>query len=247
MIVLDANILIRAVLGRRVRNLLDIWAAKGIRFFAPDVAFDDAAKYLPPLLARRGKPIADVAAAPDWIRTLVEPVTPELYALFEGEARQRIDDRDENDWLVIATAMALACASGRRMPTSSVPGLPSGQPIGLRSCSGNNSKPLNGTMNDLPWRSIPVTRQDELLTSPRVRSAVRAGIQQNRHNQNHQINARNRHVIVHHQRVDNCRNREKDEAEQRNENARVSAHQYVREQPHQDQNNARGQQEYEQE
>jgi len=48
MIVLDANILIRAVLGRRVRQLIDTYAAKGVRFFAPDVAFDDAEKYFLP-------------------------------------------------------------------------------------------------------------------------------------------------------------------------------------------------------
>lgn len=110
MIVLDANILIRAVLGRRVRELLDTWAAQGVRFFAPDVAFDDAEKYLPPLLAQRGKPIADLAAALDWLRSVVEPVTPDLYALFEAEARERIEDRDEDDWPVVATALALACA-----------------------------------------------------------------------------------------------------------------------------------------
>jgi hypothetical protein len=50
MIVLDANILIRAVLGRGVRQLIDTYAGQGVRFFAPDVAFDDAEKYSPPLL-----------------------------------------------------------------------------------------------------------------------------------------------------------------------------------------------------
>ena len=110
MIVLDANILIRAVLGRRVRELLDTWAAQGVRFFAPDVAFDDAEKHLPPILSQRGKPIGDLAAALDWLRSVVEPVTPELYGLFEAESRERIEDRDENDWPVLATALALACA-----------------------------------------------------------------------------------------------------------------------------------------
>jgi predicted nucleic acid-binding protein len=81
-----------------------------VRFFAPDVAFDDAEQYLPPLLARRGKPITDVGAALAWLRTVVEPVSTEVYATFEGEARERIDDRDENDWPVLATALALACA-----------------------------------------------------------------------------------------------------------------------------------------
>ncbi len=55
MIVLDANILIRAVLGRRVRQLLETYAGHGIRFYAPDIAYADAAEYLPPLLRKEGK------------------------------------------------------------------------------------------------------------------------------------------------------------------------------------------------
>ena len=46
MIVLDANILIRAVLGKRVRKLLETYAVHGIRFYAPEVAYADAEKYL---------------------------------------------------------------------------------------------------------------------------------------------------------------------------------------------------------
>jgi len=42
MLVLDANILIRAVLGRRVRQILELYAAHGLRFYAPDVAYADA-------------------------------------------------------------------------------------------------------------------------------------------------------------------------------------------------------------
>ena len=56
MIVLDANILIRAVLGRRVRQLIDTYAGQGVRFFAPNAAFDDAEKYLPPLLKNGASP-----------------------------------------------------------------------------------------------------------------------------------------------------------------------------------------------
>ncbi len=110
MIVLDANILIRAVLGRRVRQLIDTYTSQGIRFFAPDIAFDDAETYLPLILAKRGKPHADVSASLQYLRTLIEPVTPELYAVFESDARQRLCGRDENDWPVLATALALACA-----------------------------------------------------------------------------------------------------------------------------------------
>ncbi|HEX7697196.1 MAG TPA: PIN domain-containing protein [Candidatus Acidoferrum sp.] len=70
MIVLDANILIRAVLGRRVRQLIDTYAGQGVRFIAPDVAFDDAEKYLPPLLKKRGKPHADSSASLEYLRNI---------------------------------------------------------------------------------------------------------------------------------------------------------------------------------
>jgi hypothetical protein len=52
-IVLDANILIRAVLGKRVREQV-IAHSKNVKFFAPDVAYADARKYLPALLKKRG-------------------------------------------------------------------------------------------------------------------------------------------------------------------------------------------------
>ena len=110
MIVLDANILIRALMGRRVRQLLETYAARGIRFYAPDVAFADAAKYLPPLLAKRGKPITDLSASLEYLQRIIEPVDQEFYGIFETEARQRLRGRDENDWPVLATALGLACA-----------------------------------------------------------------------------------------------------------------------------------------
>jgi hypothetical protein len=50
-IVLDANILIRAVLGKRVRELI-IGNAEAVQFFAPDAAYADARKYLPALLEK---------------------------------------------------------------------------------------------------------------------------------------------------------------------------------------------------
>ena len=85
MIVLDTNILIRAVLGRRVRQLVETYAAQGLRFVAPDVAFNDAQKYLPPLLNKRGKSDVDVTASLEYLSQLIEPVDCELYNEFEAE------------------------------------------------------------------------------------------------------------------------------------------------------------------
>jgi predicted nucleic acid-binding protein len=108
MIVLDANVLIRAVLGRRVRHLLEDYA-HGIRFFAPDVAYADAEKYLPPLLTERGKSVADVPATLRYLQGLVELVDEESYGVYEHDARERLRGRDEEDWPVLATALALGC------------------------------------------------------------------------------------------------------------------------------------------
>jgi len=110
MVVVDANILIRAVLGRRVRQLIETYASQGVRFFAPDIAFNDAKKYLPPLLKKRGKPDSDVLKSLDYLRVFIESVDQEVYAAYEGEARQRLHGRDEEDWPVLASALGLACA-----------------------------------------------------------------------------------------------------------------------------------------
>jgi PIN domain len=57
MLVLDANILIRAVLGSRVLFLLRKYREL-VRFLAPDTAFEEAREWLPGILERRQVPIA---------------------------------------------------------------------------------------------------------------------------------------------------------------------------------------------
>jgi predicted nucleic acid-binding protein len=109
MIVLDANILIRAVLGRRVRQLVETYAPRGVRFFAPDVCFEDAAEYLPALLKNRGKPWSNLTASLEYLQRIIEPVQSDLYGALEDEARDRLRGRDEDDWPVLATALVLAC------------------------------------------------------------------------------------------------------------------------------------------
>ena len=75
-IVLDANILIRAVLGKRVRELLFEHAAT-VQFFASDVAYADARKYLPGLLEKRG-----VSSAADFFGTGVAMWTSDRVVLY---------------------------------------------------------------------------------------------------------------------------------------------------------------------
>jgi predicted nucleic acid-binding protein len=110
MIVRDANILIRAVMGRRVRELLEQYASPQVQFCAPDAAYVDAEKYFPALLKKRGKPTADVSGSLDYLQILVRPINRDTYDVFEAEARERLRGRDEDDWPVLATALAFTCA-----------------------------------------------------------------------------------------------------------------------------------------
>jgi predicted nucleic acid-binding protein len=109
MIVLDANILIRAVLGRRVEAILERYAPETIRFCAPQAAFADAEKYLPPLLRKIGKSDSNLSSKLAYLRQLVEPLEAEVYQAFEESARERLRNRDEEDWPVLAIALALNC------------------------------------------------------------------------------------------------------------------------------------------
>ena len=106
-IVLDANILIRAVLGRRVRELIFDNAA-AIKFFAPDVAYADARKYLPALLKKRSVDANAAMLVLDRLEGVVQPIDAELYEGMQQQALQRIA-RDVDDWPVLACAMTLGC------------------------------------------------------------------------------------------------------------------------------------------
>ncbi|HKV48390.1 MAG TPA: PIN domain-containing protein [Candidatus Acidoferrales bacterium] len=109
MIVLDANILVRAFLGRRVRQILDAYGPLGAQFRAPEVVFEDAEKYAVMILEKRGGSITTVPGTLSYLRRAIEPVTSDLYGSFEEEARRRLRRRHEDDWPILASALALKC------------------------------------------------------------------------------------------------------------------------------------------
>ena len=100
-IVLDANILIRAVLGTRVLELIQAHADT-VKFFAPDVAYADARKYLPALLKKRGVDPIPAMLVLDALERIVHPMDMQ-------QALRRIEMRDADDWPVLACAMVLGC------------------------------------------------------------------------------------------------------------------------------------------
>ena len=108
MLVLDANILIRAVLGSRVLLLLRRYI-EHVEFLAPDIAFEEARERLPEILERRKVPVAPALATLELVAGLVQTVEAETYQPFEAFARERIARRDEDDWPILASALALGC------------------------------------------------------------------------------------------------------------------------------------------
>jgi predicted nucleic acid-binding protein len=109
-IVLDANILIRAVLGNRVEPLLQTYADE-VSFLTVEEAFDDAAKYVPAVLTQRKQEAAIKKALEKLasLRRFVQTVPLENITHLEVIARKRLEKRDEEDWLYLALALLLNC------------------------------------------------------------------------------------------------------------------------------------------
>ena len=96
MLVLDANILIRAVLGSRVLGLLRKYAGQ-VEFLAPDTAFEEAREHPPEILKARMVPVAQAMALLELVAGIVTVIEPDTYLRCEAAARLRIDRRDGDD------------------------------------------------------------------------------------------------------------------------------------------------------
>jgi predicted nucleic acid-binding protein len=107
-IVLDANILIRAVLGKKVRGILEQYVST-TQFVTPDICYQDAKKYLPPLFEKRNLPVQNALDVLEKLNCLVESIDANLYCLYEEEAKQRIAIRDIDDWPIVALSLMLDC------------------------------------------------------------------------------------------------------------------------------------------
>lgn len=107
-IVIDTNILVRAVLGKKVGNLLEKYN-NSCQFFAPDNSYQELERHLPQILQKRKyqsdiplQAIADLAK-------IVMGVSEESYRQYKSEADRRIKARDPNDWEVVALALHFSC------------------------------------------------------------------------------------------------------------------------------------------
>lgn len=107
-LVLDANILIRAVLGTRVPGLLETMSPT-VRFFTPAICVQDAFKYLPVVLQKKGVEPQEANIGLSLVLRSVTVIDEEIYRLYESAARKRMRKRDVDDWHIVACALLLNC------------------------------------------------------------------------------------------------------------------------------------------
>lgn len=104
LIVVDANILISAVLGTKVIQLIAAHRHE-VRFLTPQICVVDAQKYLPPLMIERARSTS--VEAIDRLLAWVEPLELDVLVPFEESARALLKGRDPDDWPILAAAWAL--------------------------------------------------------------------------------------------------------------------------------------------
>lgn len=107
-VVLDANILIRAVLGVRVRDLV-VRYGRDVEFLSPELAFAEAERHLPTIATKRGVSAQPLLESLGLLRGVVEAVPEEVTAPLRDTAMERIGSRDPMDWPIVAAALALDC------------------------------------------------------------------------------------------------------------------------------------------
>ncbi len=104
----DGNILVRAVLGKRARGVIERYADR-VPFLAPEAAYEEAEEHLPALVIKRGGNPEKALALLRALGHLVDVIGGEVYGEFEAAARQRLERRDPEDWPVLATALTFGC------------------------------------------------------------------------------------------------------------------------------------------
>jgi predicted nucleic acid-binding protein len=105
-LILDANILARAVLGVRVRALIERYAAD-VAFFVPESAIAEAREHLPTIFLKRRLPADQVLDVLEHLEVFMQELPLLFYADQEAQARARLTDPE--DWPVLACALILEC------------------------------------------------------------------------------------------------------------------------------------------
>lgn len=78
-------------------------------FFVPDVCLVDARKYIPQLFEKRKISSAPAIELLEKFEAILNAVDQEIYQQYRNEAKERMKNRDLDDWPIVATALLLDC------------------------------------------------------------------------------------------------------------------------------------------
>lgn len=107
-LIIDANIVIRAIFGIRVRTLIERHC-ESTAFFIAEANLEEALFYTMELATKRGMSEAVRIAALDSLMTMIQVIPDEELTALHETASARIARRDPDDWPAIAAALALDC------------------------------------------------------------------------------------------------------------------------------------------
>jgi predicted nucleic acid-binding protein len=108
-LILDANILVRAVLGTRVPTLLSFYGQQHVRFMSAAICYEEVRRHLPLILQKRNLPLEPFFESLEAISRIVTPIEEEVYKNWEEEAKQRIERNDIHDWPIVALSLTFDC------------------------------------------------------------------------------------------------------------------------------------------
>ena len=148
-LVVDANILIRAALGKRVRKVIETYAGQ-VSFFVPEVAYAEAEEHLPALAIKRGGDPEKVLAFLRSLAHLIEPIGSEVYGEFEAEARERLGGAGSGRLADFGLRFGSRLSSGPKIPISLGAECPLGLPAASRCICAilKNNQGCKGTESD---------------------------------------------------------------------------------------------------
>jgi len=112
-LVIDANILIRAVFGQRVPQLIYAHCSQ-VALYVAEANYDEAVYYLAQLAPARGMAEDIWRCALDNVMAGIQLVGQDELVLVEEQALARIGHRDKNDWPVstVTARDGLGCLFG---------------------------------------------------------------------------------------------------------------------------------------
>jgi predicted nucleic acid-binding protein len=108
-LVIDANILIRAVLGHRARYLIEHYC-ESVAFYTAETNAEEAEFYLTTELTAKHN-LSESIWRPVYVGILntVQIIADDILIEVESKAKARIASRDVNDWPAVAAALLLDC------------------------------------------------------------------------------------------------------------------------------------------